>query len=190
MRSIRSNRWWRRAMHALGATGLTAALLLGASLMWAPTGGWATQYAHAGIRLDRGTLELTRCTHDVQWSGNSWQMSCPGSRARVISASSSTWCPNTTSARMLLTGPGSGSTLVVLSNVFIPLWPWAVLTLAGAAGLWWRLPKTVGEGCCARCGYDLRGIRGDKCPECGRGFASMIRLLLRARTESRLIRLP
>ncbi len=57
-----------------------------------------------------------------------------------------------------------------------PLWlPTASLLLATAAA--WRLDaiarRRARAGCCAKCGYDLRGLRdGVVCPECGAAAAS------------------
>ena len=33
---------------------------------------------------------------------------------------------------------------------------------------WWGTAKRFPEGCCQRCGYDLRGNVSGRCPECGR----------------------
>lgn len=50
--------------------------------------------------------------------------------------------------------------------VDVPLWmPMAVC----AAGVWWGWRGgRVKAGACAGCGYDVRGVVGGKCPECGR----------------------
>jgi hypothetical protein len=55
--------------------------------------------------------------------------------------------------------------------IWVPLWvPTVPLLLATVAA--WRLDavarRRTGAGCCAKCGYDLRGLReGAVCPECG-----------------------
>jgi hypothetical protein len=56
-------------------------------------------------------------------------------------------------------------------SVGVPLWvPTVPLLLATGAA--WRLDalarRRARAGCCAKCGYDLRGLRdGAVCPECG-----------------------
>lgn len=45
-----------------------------------------------------------------------------------------------------------------------------VLLLLGTALVllrWWSAPPAVSEPRCARCGYPVRGLTGDVCPECG-----------------------
>jgi hypothetical protein len=43
--------------------------------------------------------------------------------------------------------------------------PWAMLCVAFAR---LRLPVIYPFGCCQSCGYDLRGHRHERCPECGK----------------------
>src|SRR5262245_50847387 len=50
--------------------------------------------------------------------------------------------------------------------VDLPLWP-AALIGSGASCLVILGYRRRREGCCARCGYDLAGVRGGLCPECG-----------------------
>lgn len=51
--------------------------------------------------------------------------------------------------------------------VVLPLWIPAVLL---GAGVWWgrKLGGWRGEGFCRACGYDVRGVVGGVCPECGK----------------------
>ena len=56
------------------------------------------------------------------------------------------------------------------SGVVIPLWM-ILLPLSAGAGLLWYLDRPSlarnRPGHCRRCGYDLAGLRGGDCPECG-----------------------
>lgn len=53
-------------------------------------------------------------------------------------------------------------------HVRLPLWmPAGVFALAGWWG--WRVSRRFGPGRCAGCGYDVRGLVGGVCPECGAG---------------------
>jgi hypothetical protein len=59
--------------------------------------------------------------------------------------------------------------------VWVPLWVPTVPPLI-ATGAAWRLDavarRRARAGCCAKCGYDLRGLReGAVCPECGSPFS-------------------
>jgi hypothetical protein len=48
--------------------------------------------------------------------------------------------------------------------VLLPLGAWPVAGWAVRRGRWWRWRR---RGQCLACGYDLRGIEGGRCPECG-----------------------
>jgi hypothetical protein len=50
-------------------------------------------------------------------------------------------------------------------NIWIPLWPLAVVS-AGFA-FWLGVRRRVPSWRCARCGYDLTGAVSALCPECG-----------------------
>ena len=48
----------------------------------------------------------------------------------------------------------------------LPLWMLTLVFIAPAAWLWVNRRKLRPTDC-KRCGYDLRGLAGNKCPECG-----------------------
>jgi hypothetical protein len=52
-----------------------------------------------------------------------------------------------------------------LLNSLLYAAPWALVLVAPRAVRRWRRRR---RGCCMRCGYDLRGLGGAACPECGR----------------------
>ncbi|MGH7133344.1 MAG: hypothetical protein ACREJO_15530 [Phycisphaerales bacterium] len=52
----------------------------------------------------------------------------------------------------------------------IPLWPLGVALASATAWLWWRDRPSRRRrlaGQCIKCGYDLTGLGGKPCPECG-----------------------
>ena len=51
--------------------------------------------------------------------------------------------------------------------VEIPVWM-LLLVVAGPTVWLWRTERRVRPGHCPNCGYDLRGLNGGVCPECGK----------------------
>lgn len=60
------------------------------------------------------------------------------------------------------TNPAS---MVRVRTLAVPLWPGAWVLGLFALACWWFDRNPAGH--CARCGYDLRGIKDGTCPECG-----------------------
>lgn len=54
------------------------------------------------------------------------------------------------------------------SQLFVPIWL-PIMIVAFVA--WYARPRKRHSDCCESCGYSLRGIKGDVCPECGVGCA-------------------
>ena len=59
-----------------------------------------------------------------------------------------------------------GLTIREWISIGIPLW-FVMLVVAAPAILMWRTGRAK-AGHCPRCRYDLRGIKGSVCPECGK----------------------
>lgn len=57
---------------------------------------------------------------------------------------------------------------VRLTRVTAPVWLIGAAGAAAAGGLCWRTRRVTLPGHCRGCGYDLRGLSGSRCPECGR----------------------
>ena len=56
--------------------------------------------------------------------------------------------------------------LVESRYIFIPIWPFLLLIAAPTAWLW-RTDRRAKPWQCTKCRYDLRGLEGGVCPECG-----------------------
>ena len=81
---------------------------------------------------------------------------------------------------MLLGASGTGGTLITLHAMYVPLWPWAVGLTGIFSLLWWRLPhQHITPGTCEHCGYDVRGLLGNVCPECGGTIAQLLANIVR-----------
>ncbi|MCH7792766.1 MAG: hypothetical protein IID31_10875 [Planctomycetes bacterium] len=57
-------------------------------------------------------------------------------------------------------------------NVAVPFWIPLVLVAVPTGLLFYRDRKPK-PGCCAKCRYDLAGLSGDTCPECGTRTATI-----------------
>ena len=53
----------------------------------------------------------------------------------------------------------------------LPAW-WIVVAAGAVAFFAWPRRKRTAVGTCSACGYDLRGNRSGRCPECGRPLAA------------------
>ncbi|MCC6678069.1 MAG: hypothetical protein IT436_13090 [Phycisphaerales bacterium] len=57
----------------------------------------------------------------------------------------------------------------------VQVWMPTVILVGLAVWVWWRWARRAEAGCCARCGYDLRGLRrGSVCPECGTAVTAAV----------------
>ncbi|MGH7133343.1 MAG: hypothetical protein ACREJO_15525 [Phycisphaerales bacterium] len=59
---------------------------------------------------------------------------------------------------------------VTYTKIFVPLWAPALVIAVPTAWLWWRdraSRRRMLAGQCVKCGYDLAGLGGKPCPECG-----------------------
>jgi hypothetical protein len=66
-----------------------------------------------------------------------------------------------------------------------------IIQIAGAVSFvaaWWWLGRTLKARSCPRCGYDMEGIGGSRCPECG--LESTEEMLTRQRSRRVLLLLP
>jgi hypothetical protein len=141
--------------------------------------------SHVVAGVIGGRIELAWSDGQLTRQKIAWGMQSPQGSASILVAPSSVWRPSVSRAAIGTSpGPGAGS-LFRLTVVYVPLWP-VIVVSAGAAGL---LSLARGRaripGRC-RCGYDLRGLVGDTCPECGSSIGSVAaRLMLMVHRFSR-----
>jgi hypothetical protein len=150
--------WW--VWPAVAAALLFAGLVIGA---WRPV--WSGR-ARVVIGLIDGRIEIAWGTVPISRAGVAWKVAVPSMTAHLVCAPSSSWRPSTSHASAAV-GPAQAMTRYPVRVVYVPLWPWAGLFLAGAAGMWLWAPRRVKPGVCRGCGYDLAGLTGKTCPECG-----------------------
>jgi hypothetical protein len=131
---------------------------------------------HLALGADGRFLEFGMGSEPVAKKQGIWKM--PISHGAFVLGAESEWRPTMSDASMMISGPGTATTTLVLRVIHVPLIPWVLLLGAGAGVLWWRLPSRYPRGHCAACGYDLSGSPGGKCPECGNmAFRVLARLL-------------
>jgi hypothetical protein len=135
--------------------------------------------SHVGARVSRGSLELAWTNADIGYASAGWRlMAADGSvNARMVVGPAKWWRPVVTKAGMSVGSVGAVK-MFTLRAAFVPLWM-IVLPLGGVAYGLWRVSKRPVEGRCAKCGYELAGVRGG-CPECGEGRMSRVRRMLKA----------
>jgi hypothetical protein len=80
-----------------------------------------------------------------------------------------------------------GSTVQPFTAIVLPLgpvWKGLIINTLLFSAAWFALFAVISKvrallrrcrGCCARCGYDLRGSNGDRCSECGSRIQSQQR---------------
>lgn len=154
MRAVRGLKW---AMVAAAALLAAASFLSLVRPVWAGRGGVV-------VGVTAGRLEVARSDGDLARQGNAWAISCPAGMASILIGPQSAWRPTSNAARVTL-----GTTALSLRVVYVPLWPLLTASVAAAGLLWWRVRGLVLPGHCASCGYDLKGLAGGTCPECGAG---------------------
>src|SRR5690606_27636226 len=109
-----------------------------------------TRWSSHSLGVGRGALHGLRVedasdpaawTASAGWSASGWRMSLPPAVTR---------------------GPGIAFTVV-------PLWIPLALVVTPTCWLFWteRRRRARSPSACRTCGYDLSGLAGGRCPECG-----------------------
>lgn len=169
-RFIRRTAWFAAIPAVICAAGLTWSLL---KPSWINYGGMTAGVTRGQVEVGWGTGQVTR-------DSNAWVIRGPQGFASILVGPRSSWRPSISSASIGIS-PGTTSTpLFNLSALYIPLWPLIVLFGGVAALLGWRSRSTAVPGHCRKCGYDLRGIATERCPECGTPQVCLVTRLVRA----------
>ncbi len=153
-------------------------LIAGALLCLAPAGALVVSVAHPVERArTRVLVGLERGQLIVAWASAPMN---PGFLRVVVGGSKdgalrpSWWRPRSTEAW----GSNGGAP----GTVRVAAVPLGRLTglITGITGVaWWLRRRPALPGHCAACGYDLRGLSHQRCPECGRAERSRLARLLR-----------
>ena len=153
-------------------TGLAATLLLAAAMIASyphqPRHTWASPFSPRGwcAQVHPGVFEVVQVTDRDSWDVYdailAFRKGEPlrTSRAMTIIHHIS-WLPN------YYTWSSSTFSIHIVS---VPLWMPLVLASVPTGILFYRDRKPK-PGCCAKCRYDLTGLSGDTCPECGTKIA-------------------
>ncbi len=134
---------------------------------------WAA-HGKIAVGLFHGNAEIAWSDANLKRQSIAYNLSYPEGNASILVAPGSVWRPTVERASVGVGSTAGPTTMYALSVLYVPLWPWAVLFALAAGGLWRAAGRRIAPGHCAACGYDLRGLRGEKCPECGR-LARMLR---------------
>lgn len=165
IRTLRSRSFW------WGCAAVVAALLLVGA--WGVTfhrNAWA-RASPRYVSVHRGNVALLSTLWrkgergGLAWTSRGWMYDV------LVPRRSVRWRPS--SADIGTVYAGTPAYRAPLSALFVPLWTLALAPAALALvwfrrARWWRA-----EGCCSRCGYDLKGLDGRGaapealCPECG-----------------------
>jgi hypothetical protein len=137
-------------------------------------------YCRGGLAMgvNRGRVEIARSSGAISRAPIAWDIQGPQGYASILVGPVSMWRPSSSSAAIGTSPNSAPAPLFTLTVVYLPLWPWALLTIGVAGGLSWRWMRRVEPGHCGACGYDLRGLPAGRCPECGR--AGMIARIVTA----------
>jgi hypothetical protein len=154
-------------------TGLATTLILAAAMIASyrhqPRHTWASPFSSHGwcAQVHPGVLDVVQVTDRDSWGVYDAILAFrKGEPLRLLRAGTSihhtSWLPN------YFTWNSSTFSIHIVS---VPLWIPLVLCALPTMLLFYRDRKPK-PGCCATCRYDLAGLKGDKCPECGTKIAT------------------
>ena len=151
---MRARRWLRwGAIGGLAISSLLLALLVAGAVKphSRASGRW-------GYMLEHGRLGIVRASKPIAATYPTWQF---GGARIMLGRQSDVW-PTTTSAAITI-----GTATTTLKALWLPLAVPLIVVGAAAVGLAVLARRVRVVGACGACGYDLAGLRGVPCPECG-----------------------
>ena len=163
----------RIAFWTAAAAGVVCAALLVWGLArpsWYARGGFV-----AGVTS--GRAEVAWSNAQLSRQSLAWGLQGPSMSASVMLAPGSSWLPTIRGATVG-TGPvGVPQTLYTLSVLYVPLWPLVTVIAAIGGAAFWMGRRIPIPGHCRKCGYNLAGLKGGTCPECGHPVGVLARVL-------------
>jgi len=119
-----------------------------------------------GAGVEGNQVVAAWCSAPLARQGAAWKM---GSGGMVVVGPRRVLLPSTTSAVIQVSSTNAPLVVTALDALYVPL-VFAMPLLGLIAGaLIWMGRRRAAPGHCRGCGYDLRGLGGGRCPECGRG---------------------
>lgn len=159
----RRQRWVNRSFVVL----FVLTIVLGAALALSYARPSWLGVSRLSVGVVGGNIEIGWGSVPIERTPKMWRLRHPATQGAVIMGAPGGWKPLST--KMRLTSNGA---VMDLRATWVPVWPWllglAVLTVTA----WCFTRRVHGPGKCASCGYDLRGLTGGVCPECGAGLGS------------------
>lgn len=151
---MRARRWLRGGAFGGLAVVCVLLVLLGAGAVKPhsrASGRW-------GYILENGRLGIVRASKPMAAAYPAWQF---GGARIMLGRKSDVW-PNTTKAAITI-----GTATTSPNALWLPLAVPLGIVGAATAGLAFFARRVRVVGACGACGYDLAGLRGVPCPECG-----------------------
>ncbi|MGH7130819.1 MAG: hypothetical protein ACREJO_02605 [Phycisphaerales bacterium] len=161
-----SARSYRLAAWACCAGAVISLVLMAVSVLTP----WVGASGEWGGILGHGSIAVGKSSHNliVDWPEGVeyplWQFAGTNTRAQVWAPAR--WRPS--HSDLVMTIAAAPPVTHTFDMWWLPLW-WPVLFFSGAALALARLAQLAAiPGRCRACGYDVRGLSRNVCPECGR----------------------
>lgn len=136
----------------------------------------AVAMGRVGISLERARLEVTLFDSEVTVQRDMWGFAGTRRAGRFRSGSAWQYGHGVGYAG----GPPGTPGTVRMEGWNVPLAMWASVGVPLFSAGWWFLRRRHAPGCCRACGYDLRGLTGRPCPECGHTPAGTMRAIIQS----------
>jgi hypothetical protein len=135
--------------------------------------------------LVRGQVEIGWGSGTIVRDPKYWVIKNPQGYASILVGPRSLWRPTLSRASMGMSAGPAPTPLFKLSALYLPLWLLMALFGGGAAFMWWRSRRISLPGHCRKCGYNLEGLAGGPCPECGTPQSNLVTRIVQALQQVR-----